>query len=407
MKRIRESISAVLLLVLIFGGAVLLLSHPRMLLNRFFANYQAARPENPSFVQKLETAIDSAEETVNTAVNQETGLITLYGGFQRLIGNDIVMDANRSSCVARLNNGKLAFVTHNAQKDDPSEDAALMNDFAAYNDSLGIDTLFVLAPQKISKYSDDKPAGVVEFGNENSDEFLALLASAGTDALDLREAFQSAAHDHAYYFFNTDHHWKPEGAFLAFQNIADCLREGYGFTIDPAVTDLESYKTITYEDIFLGSQGKRVGPLYAGVDDLTLLLPKEETDGFTFSIPHKNVVRSGSFEDAYLFYEMIERRDYYNLNPYAVYTGGDYPLSIMTNENDATGGKKILLLRQSYSCALAPFLSRACGTLDIIDPRYYEGSIRDYIAETQPDLVMMVYGASDTCNELLFEPLNR
>jgi hypothetical protein len=106
-----------------------------------------------------------------------------------------------------------------------------------------------------------------------------------------------------------------------------------------------------------------------------------------------------------LFYEMLETGDIYSLNPYVVYTGGDYPLSVARNANDHSG-KKILLLKQSFSCALAPFLACGCSQLDILDPRYFEGSVRSYIAEAQPDLVMVVYGASDTCNELLFTPLS-
>ncbi len=403
MKRFRESIAAALLLCLLACGMALVLAHPNALLQDFRSGYMQARPDAPTIPDKLAAAVSGAENAVSQAVARQTGLITLYGGFQRLIGCEIVQDASQSNNVVRLNNGKLNFIARDAQRALPDENAARLNDFAAYGRSLGIPTLFVLAPQKICPFTDDKPAGAVEFGNENSDRFLSLLAPE-VDSLDLRPAFRDAEGGHAAYFFRTDHHWTPEGALLAYRQIAERLREVYGFATDPQADDPANYQRTVYPSCFLGSQGKRVGPLYAGVDDLTLVLPGWETDGFSFEIPHKQVLREGSFTDAFLFEEMLAPGDLYSTNPYVAYTGGDYPLSVMRNANSLSG-KKVLLLRQSFSCALAPFLSLACDELDIVDLRYFEGSARDYVAETQPDLIIIVYAASDTANEALFAPL--
>lgn len=400
MKRLRESVAAVILLLLLTAGFFSVIIHPQTLLSTFINSYCASASENTSIVQKLEASISGAESAVAESINQNTSLITLYGGVQRLIGNEIIYDASLDYNVIRLKNNKLNFYIQ-PNPNDPSACAALLNDFTDYNSSLGIPTLFVLAPIKIDKYSDTTPIGITTHWNDEADSFLQMLTA---DSLDLRDTFHNSEKGHDYYFFNTDHHWTPEGAFLGFKTIAERLRSDYGFDIDPAATYLDSYKKVTYENIFLGSQGKRVGPLYAGVDDLTLVLPAEETSGYSFSIPFKNEQKSGSFEDAFMYYEMFDGDDYYSSNPYVVYTGGDYPLSIATNEND-TSGKKILLIRQSFSCTLAPFLSRACSELDIIDPRHYGDSIRAYVEQTQPDLVMVVYCASDTCTSSLFTPL--
>ncbi len=402
-KQGRETIAAVLLLFLLCCGMLLVFSHPGALWDSFRSGYTAARTASPALSDKLSAAVSGAEEAVDAAVSRCTGLITLYGGVQRLIGCEIVRDASRENDVVRLKNGKLNFLARDAAPGDPLANAALLNDFAGYAEGLDIPVLFVLAPQKISKFDDCRPAGAVEYGNENSDRFLTAIQ---TGRLDLREAFRDAAGGHDAYFFKTDHHWTPEGAFLAFQQIASRLEEAYGFPIDPQVTDRAQYRLTVYPRLFLGSQGKRVGPWYAGVDDFPLLLPQEESDGWSFEIPHKGVTRSGSFSEAFLFREMLETVDYYGGNPYVAYTGGDYPLSIARHQQDA-GGRKILLIRQSFSCTLAPFLARACAQLDIIDPRYYEDSIREYVARTRPDLVLVVYAASDTCNDALFEPLSR
>lgn len=399
-EKLKNYLTACLLLFLLFVGVGLVAIRIPTFPDKFMEGYAAARPENPTAVDKLTAAISGAEGAVDSAVNRYTGLITVYGGLQRLIGNDIVRDGAGDYTVARMKNGKITFLDGPG---DPSGNADILNGFAAYNDDLGIPTLYMVLPVKVNKYEDTMPTGSVCYGNGNSDNFLTMLDSR-VDVLDLREDFNRAEQPYDYYFFNTDHHWTPEGAFLGFQSLAERLREDYGFQIDPAVTDPANYKKVVYEDYFLGSQGKRVGPLYAGVDDLTLLLPAEETAGFTHSVPHKEEVRTGSFEDAFIYQEMVAEKNYYNLNPYVVYSGGDYPLSYAYNENDPSG-KKILIIRQSYGCAFTPFLSRACSQLDILDPRYFSGSIRDYIKESRPDVVVVAYAANDCVNSAIFNPL--
>ena len=48
-----------------------------------------------------------------------------------------------------------------------------------------------------------------------------------------------------------------------------------------------------------------------------------------------------------------------------------------------------------------PFLALSVKYLDIIDPRYYQGSILDYINEKQPDLVISIMGMNTDCERLI------
>lgn len=398
-EKFRFSLTACLLLLLLLWGAFLLWSNASNLPALFRNSYASARPENPGPVEKLSTAISAAETAVDRTLNQHTELITLFGGLQRLIGNDVVRDSGGYT-VVRMKNGKLTFLD---SPSDPAPNAALLNDFAAYNHSLGVHTLYVTLPNKVDPNADQMPTGSFGYGNGHGDQFLELL-DPSVGSLDLRECFQTAERPYDDYFFDTDHHWTPEGAFLGFQCLCQELRDEYGFAIDPELTDPDHYERVVYENWFLGSQGKRVGPLYAGVDDFVLWLPKGADSGYRYRVPHKDLTREGGFEDAFLFYEMLEKKDYYHLNPYAAYSGGDYPLSIAENQNPGSG-KRVLLLRQSFSCTLAPFLAQACARLDILDLRYYKESVRDYVEETRPDLVILAYGAGDCVNEALFAPL--
>ena len=98
------------------------------------------------------------------------------------------------------------------------------------------------------------------------------------------------------------------------------------------------------------------------------------------------------------------KKDYYNMNTYATYSGGDFRLQIMKN-NLNPQGKKVLLIRDSFACAVAPFLSLQTRELHLCDMRdydYYVGdklNIKDYIQQIKPDYVLVLYaGISDISN---------
>ena len=142
--------------------------------------------------------------------------------------------------------------------------------------------LYIQAPQKAS--NDALPTGVTDYGNGYADSLLSVLAENGVDYLDLRPGMEAAAAqpDAPAFFFRTDHHWTPEGGFAGYQILSRYLDEHYGMEAPALFTDPDSYEKLVYEDYFLGSQGKRVGTLYAGTDDITLWKPKFETS-FTSS----------------------------------------------------------------------------------------------------------------------------
>ena len=61
-----------------------------------------------------------------------------------------------------------------------------------------------------------------------------------------------------------------------------------------------------------------------------------------------------------------------------------------------TGVGLSMLLRESFSCALAPFLALSCSELTTIDLRHFQGDLMETIEGLEPDLVMTLYTASTT-----------
>ena len=64
-------------------------------------------------------------------------------------------------------------------------------------------------------------------------------------------------------------------------------------------------------------------------------------------------------------------------------------------ENPAiTDGSKLLLIRDSYSDSLAPFLAQRFSEVHLVDLRYYHTSVADYMAEQGIDTAVVLYSVS-------------
>ena len=395
--RRRNTITAAVFLLAVAAGFVLLAAS-------FFGGEGKFETLLKGFVRDKDVMafVDGAESAVNQDLDREHWFIQLYGGVQRLSGRRIVEDAVSENTVVKLSTGALNFVDLDGQAGagpQVKENAAATADFARALEELGIPYLYLCAPQKLQRGVQLLPEPLAESGNASADVLLAELARRETDYLDLRPLFESNG-IYANWFFRTDHHWKPETAFFAWQELTEVLADRYGFPADPALTDPASWRTEVLEDFFLGSQGKRVGSLYGGVDDFTLYIPRFDTD-LTYACPSYGFTRTGAFETSVCFPERVAERDWFNGNPYTYYAGGDYPLATITNHNNPDG-PRIVLLRDSFACALTPFLALSCSELVTIDLRYFQGDLLETVAAYSPDLVLTLYTAGTAGLEEMF-----
>lgn len=393
----RNTITAILFLALTAAGLALLAAS-------FFGGEGKLESLLKSTLRTrdAEAFLDGAESAVNSDLDRDHWFIQLYGGVQRLSGRRLIQDAVEGNTVAKLSTGALNFVNFGSPT-VPGEDVAARAEntaeLARALEAQGVPYLYVAAPQKLQRGVQLLPEGLTEGGNAYCDAYLENLALLGVDYLDLRPAFEGNG-IYSSWFFRTDHHWKPEAAFFAWQNLTAVMADRYGFETDPALTDPDSWDTTVLEDFFLGSQGKRVGTLYAGTDDFTIYTPKFATE-LTYANADGSFTRTGPFNSSVCFPERVEVRDWFGANPYTYYSGGDYGLATMTNHRNPEG-PRVVLIRESFSCALAPFLALSCSELTTIDLRHFSGDLMDTISALEPDLVLTLYTASTTGLDNMF-----
>lgn len=360
-------------------------------------NHLAAPPPDLSGLPgEIIKFIDTSEKNLNTYLDRDFAFIELYGGAQRLMGRSIIEDPDPQYTVVRLTDEVLGFVNLDAEPVDMEDRAREMIEFArrVRKECDGVHTLYIQAPSKLTVF--DLPEGLTDYSNDEADQFLSILEDSYlVDTLDLRPAFREAVEngdaEPEELFFRTDHHWTPQGAFLGFQTICEKLKADYGFNIEKEWVRNRSYTKTYFDGFFLGSMAKRVGSLYAGMDGLEIWSPTFATN-FTYTVPLSGIKREGSFATTLLFPERLVDTNYYIDNPYSIYSGDDYLLARAVNHNNPDA-PRLLILRDSFGCALTPFLAIASSEMMAVEPRAFN-SDQDYMIEyinwLDPDLIIVI-----------------
>lgn len=254
----------------------------------------------------------------------------------------------------------------------------------------GEDFLYVQPPFKVSEYQDTDISGSVDFSNQNADAFLSKLKTDGTDVKDLRQDIADAGYNNHKLFYRTDHHWLSTTGIWAAKKIFERLNTNYGYGIDTSLADSDRFNYKVYKNYFLGSQGKKVTLAETTPDDFTYYYPKYDTD-FHFEVPARGVDADGDYQIIYDTSQLGDA-DYYGKNPYAAFNYGDQPLIKITNRN-STVDKKILFIHDSFGDCVLSNLALGVRYVDSIDLRYFNGSLKTYIRENKPDIVIVMYSA--------------
>jgi hypothetical protein len=269
-----------------------------------------------------------------------------------------------------------------------------LNDFCQDN---GINFLYVQTPYKISEYDDTDVSGLLDFSNQNANDLLAMLGASGIDYYDIRETIhENNIHNHDL-FYKTDHHWLATAGLWASQNILSFCNDKYGWIAELSLLDSDQFDYVTYENWFLGSQGKKVTLARCQPDDFTLIYPKYETS-FHYYVPAEGIDATGDYSIVYNMAQ-VKKCDYFNNSPYHAYNYGDQPLIQIENQLEADN-HKILIIRDSFSDCVISCLALAEKNVDSLDIRYFTGSVKAYIEQSAPDLVIVMYNPSEISGEI-------
>ena len=241
-----------------------------------------------------------------------------------------------------------------------------------------IPVYFSLVPNKLNVISDllSNPPVAQLFAEDKlalsvnylgSDLWAKAEALSNANWIDMMPIFQSHADEGLFY--RTDHHWNSLGAYYGYV----ALMEGMGITPVP----LDEYEKTTVSTEFLGTTYSSSGAGWITPDNIDIYVPEEGVN--------VTVYPTGKPEEGALYNEeKLSVKD-----KYSYFMGGNTPLAVIKTEH--TDAPKILVVRDSYSDSLAPFLAQDYAEVHLIDLRYYKMSPALYAAQYGIDQALVLY----------------
>lgn len=195
-------------------------------------------------------------------------------------------------------------------------------------------------------------------------------------------------HRKEYTYFRTDHHWTALGAYYAYEQF--CIEKG----ITPI--PLEKYETETYDD-FLGT-------FYSGSSQTAEMA--KNPDSVTAYLPYNDVSCHIIEADGDAFYWNIvtDVTNHDRGSKYLTFIGGDNAITTITNK-DNPDGETCIVIKESYGNAFVPFLIPHYGTIYVIDPRHYDGTLSDFTSDKEIDDVIFIANISTTRNYIYIDAM--
>lgn len=255
-------------------------------------------------------------------------------------------------------------------------------------DEKNINLLYVNFP---AKYVDDsfmaEEFGIESYSNRNADLFLGRIKDAGVNYVDLRDNIENENLNIYDMFYRTDHHWTTRTGLWATKIIAESMNEKCGYQIDTSIYDETNYSCTSYESSWIGEQGRKIAVSYLGLDDYELILPNFDT---SFVVTTGRGTQEGEFDI------MVDKTRF--SSDADVYTTPSWHYGYMptgihnsTIHNNYMGQGKVLVLADSYSRVVVPFLSLGVSDVTTLVLRNFESDLTEYIEENDFDTVVVAY----------------
>ena len=125
------------------------------------------------------------------------------------------------------------------------------------------------------------------------------------------------------------------------------------------------------------------------MEDFEYAVPRFPTE-IEFSIPHRKVVRTGSFEEAELDRRFLDDASWH-VDRYAAYTGGNAPMQLHSSAS-APFPYRVLVFKDSFGNPVASFLSTMFKEVVQVDMRRQPEALSelDIVDRFKPDVVVRI-----------------
>jgi len=216
------------------------------------------------------------------------------------------------------------------------------------------------------------------------DAFVSGLKERDVTLIDIREAYEAEGLPGDAYFSSGDHHFSFQGAFIAYRATMEAVNAQTG--MDLKVLTEDDLEFVTLPNHYIGSYARKLYDLWEREDTLTVGNLKEPVAYQRWD--------NGQRTDAPL-YDLPESET--ETVTYTVYMGGDWAETIL--KTDRPELPNCLIFGDSFTNAMEPLLYASFNETRTLDLRHYtEKSLREYIEEYEPDVVLCIRDESNWIN---------
>ena len=258
------------------------------------------------------------------------------------------------------------------------ENSVLDSNMSALNTLVGntdAKVYFALIPDKSDLYSSLLPKNVP---NDSEKEVIDYCyGQSNATNVDIYSAL--SAHTDEYIFYRTDHHWTSLGAYYGLSALAESM----GLPC-PALDSYTDRHVVSEE--FYGTTWSSSGFSWVDPDTMEIFVNAPEGLKVT-SYPQGSPVEGKLYD-----FSFLEKKD-----KYSMFMGGNCPMHVIETGNEDK--PSLLILRDSYTDSLIPFLLDDFSEIHVLDLRYYRASLKAYIEQNDFDTVLVCYSVSNFCSD--------
>ena len=258
------------------------------------------------------------------------------------------------------------------------ENSVLDSNMSALNTLVGntdAKVYFALIPDKSDLYSSLLPKNVP---NDSEKEVIDYCyGQSNATNVDIYSAL--SAHTDEYIFYRTDHHWTSLGAYYGLSALAESM----GLPC-PALDSYTDRHVVSEE--FYGTTWSSSGFSWVDPDTMETFVNAPEGLKVT-SYPQGSPVEGKLYD-----FSFLEKKD-----KYSMFMGGNCPMHVIETGNEDK--PSLLILRDSYTDSLIPFLLDDFSEIHVLDLRYYRASLKAYIEQNDFDNVLVCYSVSNFCSD--------
>lgn len=258
------------------------------------------------------------------------------------------------------------------------ENSVLDSNMSALNSLVGntdAKVYFALIPDKSDLYSSLLPKNAP---NDSEKEVIDYCyGQSNATNVDMYSAL--SAHKDEYIFYRTDHHWTSLGAYYGLSALAESM----GLPC-PALDSYTDRHVVSEE--FYGTTWSSSGFSWVDPDTMEIFVNAPEGLKVT-SYPQGSPVEGKLYD-----FSFLEKKD-----KYSMFMGGNCPMHVIETGNEDK--PSLLILRDSYTDSLIPFLLDDFSEIHVLDLRYYRASLKAYIEQNNFDNVLVCYSVSNFCSD--------